>query len=359
MSWAAGWNITKGEIAGFGSGYTALLHKETYTGVYGLLNGLSSGNISVGDVAIAIGNSAMEPIQYASDHMDNVLNGDPSADEAYQFGYSVGQIENMALGATASAKAIVGMIKNSPKVALAMGLCQCFTAGTKVLTEDGEKPIEEVKVGDKVLAKDDETGEQAYKEVTGLFQKQADEIYHLYIGNEIIEVTGKHPFWLADNGWTLVEDLKVGDLLLSSTGEKLAIKKIEIEKRNTIVYNFEVDEFHSYFVSNLGIWVHNCSINWKGFSKGQLSTHFEKHGVEFGDISQNDYLSMAKAFGAEESSSFQTDTVGNFLIKYDPGTRRMLVGHAKSREIRTFYRADDRDADPFAAARQLAQDLSR
>ncbi|CAI8968694.1 hypothetical protein EMIT07CA2_50403 [Brevibacillus sp. IT-7CA2] len=75
--------------------------------------------------------------------------------------------------------------------------CNCFTAGTKVLTDEGEKPIEEIEVGDKVLSKDEETGEVAYKEVVGLFQKQADEIYKIiYIGDEIIESTAEHPICL-------------------------------------------------------------------------------------------------------------------------------------------------------------------
>ncbi|WP_246096476.1 polymorphic toxin-type HINT domain-containing protein [Paenibacillus sinopodophylli] len=95
----------------------------------------------------------------------------------------------------------------------------------------------------------------------GLFQKQADEIYYVHIGNEIIEVTGEHPFWLDGKGWTFVKELKVGDLLVSSDGTKLAIDKIEKEPREATVYNFEVEDFNSYFVSNLGIWVHNCDIN--------------------------------------------------------------------------------------------------
>ncbi|WP_081965761.1 polymorphic toxin-type HINT domain-containing protein [Paenibacillus sp. FSL H7-0357] len=57
-----------------------------------------------------------------------------------------------------------------------------------------------------------------------------------------------------------VQNLKVGDLLVSSDGTKLAIDKIEIAPRQATVYNFMVADYHSYFVSNLGIWVHNCTI---------------------------------------------------------------------------------------------------
>lgn len=39
---------------------------------------------------------------------------------------------------------------------------QCFKEGTLVETEEGLKPIEEIAVGDKVLAYDEATGEQAY-----------------------------------------------------------------------------------------------------------------------------------------------------------------------------------------------------
>lgn len=47
--------------------------------------------------------------------------------------------------------------------------CNCFIAGTKVLTDEGEKNIEDIVVGDKVLSKDEATGEVAYKEVTATF----------------------------------------------------------------------------------------------------------------------------------------------------------------------------------------------
>lgn len=93
--------------------------------------------------------------------------------------------------------------------------------GTEVLTDEGEKPIEEIEVGDRVLAKSDETGEVTYKEVLGLFQKQANEIYYVHIGDEIIEVTGEYPFWLNDKGWTFVKNLKVNDLLVSSDGSTM------------------------------------------------------------------------------------------------------------------------------------------
>lgn len=67
---------------------------------------------------------------------------------------------------------------------------------------------------------------------------------------------------------------------------------------------------------------------------------------------------MAKDFASESGSVFKETNVGNLVIKYDPNTRRTFIGHVKSREIRTFYKADHRDEDPFEAAVKLAKELS-
>ncbi|OUQ86855.1 hypothetical protein B5G50_19390 [Brevibacillus brevis] len=194
-------------------------------------------------------------VEYVGEENVNTLSdGNWNSDDVFAAG-------SVAINIVPVGKALKTAKTGTKTAAKALQKCNCFTAGTKVLTDEGEKPIEEIDVGDKVLAKSDETGEVAYKEVVGLFQKQADEIYYVQIGDEIIEVTGEHPFWLDGKGWTFVKDLKVGDLLVSSDGSKLAIDKIEKEPREATVYNFEVEDFSSYFVSNLGIWVHNCASN--------------------------------------------------------------------------------------------------
>ena len=67
---------------------------------------------------------------------------------------------------------------------------------------------------------------------------------------------------------------------------------------------------------------------------------------------------MAKEFAAETGAEFQETMVGHTLIKYDPATRRNLIGHVPSREIRTFYKADLRtDSDPFQAAIEYIEKL--
>ncbi|WP_148466836.1 polymorphic toxin-type HINT domain-containing protein [Paenibacillus senegalimassiliensis] len=135
--------------------------------------------------------------------------------------------------------------------------CNCFTAGTKVLTDAGEKNIEDIEVGDRILSKDETTGEVAYKEVTATFNHETDEIYKIHVGDQVIESTFNHPFYVEGKGWTFVKDLKAGDLLVQSDGNTLKIDSIELLNKHVTVYNMTVDEFHTYFVSGLGIWVHN------------------------------------------------------------------------------------------------------
>jgi hypothetical protein len=56
----------------------------------------------------------------------------------------------------------------------------CFVAGTEVLTPDGEKSIEAIRVGDWVVADDPNTiGEIEYKQVTDTFVRQTDRLVDL------------------------------------------------------------------------------------------------------------------------------------------------------------------------------------
>jgi hypothetical protein len=57
--------------------------------------------------------------------------------------------------------------------------------------------------------------------------------------------------------WTQAKDLKSGDLTFTADGKLLAISSIEVDDREETVYNFEVEEYHTYFVGEVGVWVHN------------------------------------------------------------------------------------------------------
>ena len=151
---------------------------------------------------------------------------------------------------------------------------QCFKEGTLVETEAGLKPIEEIEVGDKVLAYDEETGEQAYKAVKQLFRNETKEWYHVFAGGEEMICTGGHPFYVVGMGFLLAKNLKANEKLLLSDGKEVIIEKIEVEQlaESETTYNFEVADFHTYYVGNLGILCHN---------RCKLGKNMEKAGTKF------------------------------------------------------------------------------
>lgn len=109
----------------------------------------------------------------------------------------------------------------------------------------------------------------AYKEVTALFRNQRDDIIKLHVGEQIIETTDNHPFWVEGKGWLFADELQVGDKLQQADGNNLKIDKVEFVKLDepVTVYNFTVADYHTYYVTDLGIWVHNTGCEVVDVSK--------------------------------------------------------------------------------------------
>ncbi len=70
-----------------------------------------------------------------------------------------------------------------------------FSADTLVATESGDRPISEIKVGERVLAFDEETGTTGYYPVTALLIHDDPGIEYLTIDGEKLETTPEHPFY--------------------------------------------------------------------------------------------------------------------------------------------------------------------
>lgn len=81
------------------------------------------------------------------------------------------------------------------------------------------KSIEDVRVGDQVLSRDEETGERVIERVTDLFPNTTDHLqvitYATTDGSEReLRTTDEHPFWVDKHGWKPAQDLKTGDRVL-------------------------------------------------------------------------------------------------------------------------------------------------
>ena len=114
-----------------------------------------------------------------------------------------------------------------------------------------------------VWAEDPETGERALKRVLHTFLNEKDELVHVQVNGETITCTTEHPFYVQGKGWVAAKDLKLNDKLELQNGEDAFVDAIRREKlaESVQVFNFEVEDFHTYFVSAGCVLVHNLCKN--------------------------------------------------------------------------------------------------
>ncbi|RTE11188.1 hypothetical protein EJQ19_02550 [Paenibacillus whitsoniae] len=180
--------------------------------------------------------------------------------------------------------------------------------------------MEQVQIGDMVLAKNSDTGEMAYKEVDLLFQKEITESWNITVGNELITTTDEHPFWIHSKGWVVSKDLVVGDLFETSDGSYLAVDKIEVKEQHTTVYNFRVKDFHTYYVSNLKILTHNSNCPqfdeyvWKLKTQSKEIQIEAAKNIDFTDLSVTDVNKLLKnSFYGNPDARFEALMKGGYL----------------------------------------------
>ncbi|MDI7191618.1 polymorphic toxin-type HINT domain-containing protein, partial [Leptospira santarosai] len=127
----------------------------------------------------------------------------------------------------------------------------CFVSGTLVLTGTGLKAIDRVEVGDEVLSFNPETKDQSLKSVVRLFRNENTELLKIKFGEgEEVRTTAGHRFFTENRGFVLACELSTKDILLDKAGERISIHSIvkETHKEKIPVFNFEVEEYHTYYV---------------------------------------------------------------------------------------------------------------
>lgn len=151
--------------------------------------------------------------------------------------------------------------------------CGCFTRYTEVETSEGVKAIQDIQVGDSVLAFDDSTGRIAMKPVTEVFRWVRDHMIEIFAPDNRIETTEDHPYH-TQRGWVKAKDLRRGDRMRLADGGALEVDSTRRRAGKYVVYNFEVGDWHTYFVADARVLVHNpmCKITRKKYTdqKGNL-----------------------------------------------------------------------------------------
>lgn len=149
-----------------------------------------------------------------------------------------------------------------------------FTPGTKVVLADGTtKPIEDVKIGDEVLASDPETGETRAEKVTAeILGDGTKNLVKITVDTDgdpdtkaaEITATDGHPFWVPELGkWIDATDLRPGQWLRTSAGTHVQITAIKRWTANATVHNLTVANIHTYYVlaGATPVLVHNCNVS--------------------------------------------------------------------------------------------------
>ncbi|MBO1349454.1 MAG: hypothetical protein EBE86_019630 [Hormoscilla sp. GUM202] len=275
--------------AGLGTIGTAAAEMAVAGGVMGTMNAsfTAMAGGSIGDVAESFGIGFGMGALFAMPGVGQVAFAgmvgydtyktiaDPSVGNGIQLG-----IDILFLGMDAGMRLSKGGREYSE-----LGGCASFAAGTEVATAEGEKAIEEVAVGDTVLAYDRETGSEGEYPVSHLFTRIAPESIVVTVGEEAIVTTPEHEFYTA-NGWVEAEDLSVGDTLVRLGGKTATVTDLESHQDSTRVYNFEVERAHTYYVSDDQLLVHNPGCFGSG-EENKVITHQRRNHIVFSTTKSN------------------------------------------------------------------------
>ena len=131
----------------------------------------------------------------------------------------------------------------------------CLVAGTPIWTERGLVPVERIQTGDRVLSKNIETGELGYKIVLHTTVREPSPVTKFVVGEETIQATEAHHFWVSGRGWTKTRELAAEQPLHTPIGVTRVASTESAEPAPT--YNLVVADFHTYFVGKSAILSHD------------------------------------------------------------------------------------------------------
>ncbi|WP_169009373.1 polymorphic toxin-type HINT domain-containing protein [Faecalispora jeddahensis] len=227
-----------------------------------------------------------------------------------------------------SLKIVTAAVKTNKSVKMA-AKAACFVAGTLIATEDGFKPIEDIRKGDYVYSENPETGEKELKSVVQTFVNKTSELIHVFVNGEEIVTTPEHPFYVPQQGWTAAINLRAGDVLVLSNGEYVTIEKIQHEllEKPIVVYNFEVEDFHTYYVGENGILVHNtCSPN----GAYQKASYHNKGNALKSAAPKNGQAALNNSVLIKGTTTRRVGISNNQFVVLDETSSGIFHGHVRS-----------------------------
>ena len=194
-----------------------------------------------------------------------------------------------------------------------------FRGSTLVKTADGYKAIAHIRVGDRVFAKDEASGETGYKPVTARYGNPYQETVYIEVSDGLGKIQTLvsnriHPFY-SDGKWIKAEDLKAGSRLFAENGAEQTVQSVTVKPEPLQAYNLTVADWHTYFVKGdkaetEGVWVHNACP--------------PKRAPEYhaGTVSESTFLNSAEKWLGKNYKSYPN---GRYVSQ--DGMRQVRYGH--------------------------------
>lgn len=193
--------------------------------------------------------------------VDRWIQENPNAAETVEAAFNV---------AAAAKAAKLAKVAKPGKAAVSGDFSKSYTCSfhgsTLVKTADGYKAIARIRVGDRVFAKDEASGETGYKPVTARYGNPYQETVYIEISDglgkiQILVSNRIHPFY-SGGKWIKAEDLKAGSRLFAENGAEPTVQSVTVKQEPLQAYNLTVADWHTYFVKGdkaetEGVWVHN------------------------------------------------------------------------------------------------------
>ncbi|WP_162542163.1 SdrD B-like domain-containing protein [Gemmata obscuriglobus] len=143
-----------------------------------------------------------------------------------------------------------------------LGFEVCFASGTPMRTPGGWCNIENLRVGDFVLSRDEFSpeGDIEPKEIEEVFVREGL-ICVLTVLGQTIRSTDEHPFFVEGKGWTPLNQIHEGERIWTEASGWATVDAVKSTNQWETVYNFRVADHHTYFVGcdewGFSVWAHN------------------------------------------------------------------------------------------------------
>ncbi|AYG78265.1 tRNA(Glu)-specific nuclease WapA [Streptomyces hundungensis] len=197
-----------------------------------------------------------------------------------------------------------------------------FPAGTRVLMANGTtKTMEDLRVGDKVMATDPQTGETRPETVTATITTPDDKDFtDLALTNDAnprgppakVTSTYHHPYWSETrHQWVDAGELHIGEQLRQPDGAMLTVTAARNYRYAVTTHNLTVDRLHTYYVlaGAAAVLVHNCGTGDP--LVGQADELRNEPGVKF--VSEYTSPSGQKYYGRNKHGQQASGPLGKAL----------------------------------------------